>query len=135
MILIMWSNSALWKTRESSRDVTLNNPNFQEYDGDIFSKNDIKIKIDSQVEQRLLPVVIPEETLATFIFIWKTLSNSGTDLKYRIWNVEFSIESNHSENDILIWMLTKSGWNQQGNASNTNCLVFTLKASCISNLC
>ena len=71
MILIMCSNSALCKTRESSRDVTLNNPNFQEYDGDIFSKNDLKIKIDSQVEKRLLPSVIPEKTLATFIFIQK----------------------------------------------------------------
>ena len=42
------------------------------------------MKIDPQNEQRLVPAVIPEKTLATFIFIWNILADSVRDLKGKL---------------------------------------------------
>jgi len=60
-------------------------PIFQDYKGDVFAKNDVSLKIESQNEKRFLPAVIPEKTTATFIFIWKKLADSVKDLKCK-WN-------------------------------------------------
>ena len=57
---------------------------FQEYEGDIYSKTDVAIKIESPSEKRLLPAVFPEKTLATFIFIWNSLSESVKDFKIEL---------------------------------------------------
>ena len=42
------------------------------------------MKIEPQNEQRLVPAVIPEKTLATFIFIWNILADSVRDLKEQL---------------------------------------------------
>lgn len=42
------------------------------------------MKIEPQNEQRLVPAVIPEKTLATFIFIWNILADSVRDLKGKL---------------------------------------------------
>ena len=54
---------------------------FKQYDGGIFSKNEVKVSIEAEYQKRFIPAIIPDESLNTFIFIWETLSESDTDLK------------------------------------------------------
>jgi len=44
----------------------------------------VKLNIEPLNEKRLVPAVIPEKTLATFIFIWYILADSVRDLKEKL---------------------------------------------------
>ena len=44
----------------------------------------MKLNIEPLNEKRLVPAVIPEKTLATFIFIWNILADSVRDLKEKL---------------------------------------------------